>query len=212
MAAIYFTDKNASRQLETDGKEFEHGVINIMHGMFDKNKKHEIIDVGEDMDKKQGTDVIIDNIHVDFTLNFENKDNMPFIYDTMIDAGYGKTFCIGVRHGNEKKINFNEEAYVVGVTMPSYEYHDDVQQDKLYECFKKSINTIIRQIKDIREDYITTDMKKRKDEDVYHALEVNPKYNFKSKKHERLLKKYKEREAVQFTLNAESEETDDYEP
>ena len=164
-------DVRSKKQL---GSVFEDDFIQIVQSQF-KN----IEDVrGTELDKKQGTDFIYNKeIRIDVTLNFSEKDTMPFIFET-------KTFLIrdqelpvkiGIRHGNTHSgyTEFEIPVVVIGIDIDTETYL--TWQDPILENIDKKIDEIMINAIDAWLDYTTTDEEERKHL-FEQPLQVNRNY------------------------------------
>ena len=146
---------------ESNGKDFETVVGQTMTTYAKEHKSMGITvkDYTGDklVDKCEGTDFKIslremhdsvEYIRVDATLDFDNKDNMPFMYDTGIVAleyPDKKNFKIGIRIGNthNRFTEFNEPVVVIGVDCTPEEYKNN--ENIIESNLSRNIGKIIGQ-------------------------------------------------------------------
>lgn len=114
-------------------------------------------------DKEQGTDIILNSVRMDITMNFAQKDWMPFSFETDIPATITDNIKIGVRHGNSHKgyTEFKEPVIVIGVDMEPYTYR--LYEDEILDNIDKNIDNILIAATDAIQDYTTTDKEERKE-------------------------------------------------
>ena len=85
-------------------------IMSVKRGIINSDVN---VTVGTDDDTLRGTDLIIDDIRVDFTSNFSNKDHLTFTHESAIKTKLGKVL-FGIRTGNSR-VDFEEPVVVVGV-------------------------------------------------------------------------------------------------
>lgn len=150
---------------EQTGFEFESTTINVFEHKYKDSKTYKVVRyTGTLMDRHQGTDFTVGEIRFDPTLNFDNKNYMPFISDTEIEATPGYNFMMGVRHGNGHHGNyhgFEEPVVVIGLNMEASDYRRN--EDEIIENLKKNTDVIVEKAMDCLDDYQTTDPEERKD-------------------------------------------------
>ena len=174
----HFLNDNKS----TIGKEFEDLIYFYMCKIYNNAIRH----LGDDLDTKQGTDIEINEIRIDVTLNFSNKDYMPFVYETKIEAFPGEYFKIGIRHGNshynaEKKEHYNEfdkAVIVVGLDIRPKDYYlwDNVIIDNLSKDKYNKARKLVYEIEKAYDDYRFIDEQERIDYEIEHILKGNKDY------------------------------------
>lgn len=171
---------NAILEHRPTGHIFEDDFENaIVDAGFKKLKRH----IDTDLDINQGTDFTLGSLRIDPTLNFSEKDNMPFIFDTKIPAGAGTNFKIGVRHGNKHKPNdkkwsehyseFEQPVAVIGIDMNANMYR--MCQYEVLKNLQENADIILAMAESACEDYTTLDPEDRKDL-LAEPLQQNYKY------------------------------------
>ena len=157
------------------GYEFENDCIHAMNQSLQKidpkTKKIQtpVQKANAHADKAEGTDAFIgqgrSQIRVDFTLNFDNKQHMPFIKETDIPAlGTGENLKMGIRIGNahynsntnENYSEFNEPVIVIGVTCDPYDYVHNYS-NILEENVRKNAKKIIEEAMNCYVEYTETE-------------------------------------------------------
>ena len=128
-------DGIANRQTTQTGKDFEGDMISTLKKAFKDSKTFIITDTrGTEYDTKEGTDFMCRERRLDATINFKNKNNMPFIMETDIEAYPGFPFKIGIRHGNNhmgEYHGFEEPVVIIGIDIPPIiysNYEDDIKK------------------------------------------------------------------------------------
>jgi len=139
-------------------------------------------------DTKEGTDAFYymskKPLRIDFTLNFSNKDNMPFIYETDIPATNINNFKIGIRIGNtfNEHTSFKEPVIVIGVDLENYYENDNIIMSNMTKYAEKLMLIAC----DCYLDYTATTEDDR--EAIFDSdLKSNPKYT----EHEKTSEKFK---------------------
>lgn len=171
-------DSTMWKALHSDksGKEFESDMICALRHKFQDSRIYRIKNMGGTrMDKEEGTDFLCGEIRLDATMNFNDKDTMPFIADTGIPATRNQNFLVGVRHGNTYRgyKGFPQPVIVIGVDMDSHTYHQyDIE---IIENTQKHAEELMDFASDCLEDYLTVDPEERLD--LYRTpLRPNPSY------------------------------------
>lgn len=171
-------DSTMWKALHSDksGREFESDMICALRHKFQDSRIYRIKNMGGTrMDKEEGTDFLCGEIRLDATMNFNDKDTMPFIADTGIPATRNQNFLVGVRHGNTYRgyKGFPQPVIVIGVDMDSHTYHQyDIE---IIENTQKHAEELMDFASDCLEDYLTVDPKERLD--LYRTpLKPNPSY------------------------------------
>lgn len=105
---------------ETTGELFERAASIAMrqfvsYGVAHKNH------IGDELDRKEGCDLELNGVRIDFTHNFSHKDNMHTLHKEF-ETPYGN-IRIGVRFGNSHNgyTGFAKPVLVVGMDLTSYE-------------------------------------------------------------------------------------------
>ena len=153
------------------GYEFEKDTIWALR------KSHPTLEncIGTDLDKCEGTDFIHNSVRFDITLDFKNKDHMPFMIDTDIKVTQNDTMHMGVRIGNRHNgyTEFPEPVIILGLNMDSRTYKK--REDEIVDNLVKQADDIIMTANDVYLDYTTTDQDER--QDLFDLqLEVNKKF------------------------------------
>ena len=193
--AIYH-DQSSRRS----GSDFESDVYNALSKEF-KIEKH----IGDDMDKNEGTDFTHGELRIDTTLDFVNKDHMPFVCDTGITATSCHNFKMGIRIGNSHKgfHEFPEPVVVIGLDMDTREYRK--WQDVIEESLVKHAKQIMFAANDVYLDYTTTD-KEEREELFEQPLKTNRAFHEPDKLSER----YKELNELQYSVKTKNKGDDQY--
>ena len=171
-------DSTMWKALHSDvtGKEFETDMIGALRHQFQDSRIYRIRNMGGTrMDKEEGTDFLCGEIRLDATMNFSDKDTMPFIADTGIPATKMQNFLVGVRHGNTYRgyTGFPQPVIVIGVDMDSYTYHQC--DNEVIANAEKHAEELMDFASDCLEDYLTVDAEERLD--LYRTpLRPNPSY------------------------------------
>lgn len=173
--------------LSTVGSEFEDDIIAVLKQKYPKNFTAQ---TGTRLDKEQGTDAIFkmgsDEIRMDVTTNFKNKDMMPFIHETDIPATRipPSFFKVGVRVGNSYAggKEFETPVMVVGIDLDeisgasslghSYGIHDE----ELIDNMEKHAGDIMTAVMTVYEDYGTPSPEDREDYGVESVIKPNSKF------------------------------------
>lgn len=167
-------DKYASGQ-NTYGEEFEQEVISIAKHKLGHYKTYKVTDTSKTKDDiEQGTDFIVNDIRIDATLNFDEKDNMPYIHKTDILAYRGHPFYTGIRTGNNHKGQYNEfkePVIVIGCNVSAAEYRQWAYV--ISDSIQDNIQELIDIAADDLYDFETTDPEDRPD---ISYLKPNPRY------------------------------------
>lgn len=155
----------------SQGNDFEDQMAMSLSQAYPKN----IIKVtGTDLDKKQGTDIVYKTrsteIRMDPTLNFDHKDNTPFMCETDLKLpGTDHNILLGIRLGNSHKGRFNEfdkPVVVIGVNMDAEEFRN-TYSNKMYDEFASRRNTdfpydLMEKVEEVYNDYMTTQDRDKK--------------------------------------------------
>lgn len=153
------------------GNEFEDQMAMSLSQAYPKN----IIKVtGTDLDIKQGTDIVYKTksteIRMDATLNFDHKDNTPFMCETDLKLpGTDHNILLGIRLGNSHKGRFNEfdkPVVVIGVNMDAEEFRN-TYSNKMYDEFASKRNAdfpydLMEKVEEAYNDYMTTQDRDKK--------------------------------------------------
>ena len=161
---------------EPAGSDFESDMISALKDGLSQNEVYRITSMkGTILDKQQGTDFLCGKMRLDATMNFFDKDHMPFIAATGIPAIPGYNFFIGIRHGNSYKgyTGFQQPVVVIGVDMDPYTYgqHDN----EIFASIKQNALKLMKSAKICLLDYLMQDPEQRK-QLRYHPLRENPQY------------------------------------
>lgn len=197
---------------ESAGKSFESDMIAKARAVMGPNRITSV--TGTKLDKEEGTDFTTFDItdikaenkadtknykrmkmelRMDATLNFSNKKNMPFCYETEFPCTQFHNFQIGIRIGttyqdeNTKKYvyhEFEKPVIVIGIDADEGEYFQ--QYDIIQENLKKYMPDLILAASDCYQDFITMNPNYRKDLES-SDLKPNPNYRMN-----RNCKKYNE--------------------
>ena len=158
------------------GTEFETDMVDMLSDVFQNSRVYKIRKTtGTIADTKEGTDFFCGEIRLDATMDFRDKDFMPFVADTGIPATEIQNFLVGVRHGNSHRgyQGFPEPVVVIGVNMDPSTYHQ--YENLVMDNAKRHATELMDFASDCLEDYITTDPTERKD--LYRTvLRPNPRY------------------------------------
>lgn len=168
---------------EPVGKTFEKDFCRLMI----KHDFEIIPTVKTKEDTERGTDLIMKGfdesnenayMRIDVTLDFSNKDNMPFIYDTGVSATPYETYKMGIRIGNtnEGHKNFKDPVVVIGIDMLPHEFKKwqtrIIERLEANQCNK--LFYLLDLARDAYEDY-TKCGEERKDL-IEKPLRKNPRY------------------------------------
>lgn len=145
-------------------------------------------------------------LRIDATLNFSNKKNMPFCYETEYPCTQWHNFQIGIRTGvtyldkNTKKHvyhEFEKPVVVIGIDAAEGEYYQ--QYDIIQENLEYHMPDLIQAASDCYQDFITMNPNYRKDLEG-SKLKPNPSYHMN-----RNCKKYREMINMRNKMDAEGE-------
>lgn len=156
------------------GKEFEDSVIFALKETFKNNKTYNIVNyTGTDQDIKEGTDFTCGGIRFDATTNFSEKNNMPWIMDTGLDATPFHNFQLGIRNHNNRKA-FPAPVIVLGIDIDPYTYN--IYSEYIENKLQEHAQELMYMANDCLDDYQITDPEERKDMDIQPILKQNPDY------------------------------------
>jgi hypothetical protein len=153
------------------GKDFEDDVIEILKSKFSNIKTCS----DTSLDAKEGTDFIYNQLRVDLTLNFDEKEFMPFEFTTDVPAILSQNFKIGIRHGNSHNnyTEFETPVVVIGINMDAATYKANKYQ--ILNNVRNHAEDIIYAATDAYLDYISTEKEDR--ETLFSApLKTNDRY------------------------------------
>lgn len=185
------------------GNEFEDGFVFATKKAFKDSKVYKVKNLtGTNVDYTEGTDLMIGEIRIDPTINFDNKDYMPFVADTGIVAVGRQTWQMGVRHGNSHKgyQEFKEPVVVIGLNMSAQEYR--ANEDAILESLEKNAEDLMVKADDCLLDYTTTDSYERLD---LYDTPLKPNSNYKEPK--RIGDRYKAYNNINRFLTEDSDDT-----
>lgn len=113
---------------------------------------------GSPDDIEQGTDIIINDLRLDVTTDFFDKDNVALPIDTNIIAFDYTTYQLCVRTGNSYKggQKFTHPVIVIGIPCDSGNYTRRVQ-DLMAETLEQHMETLLLMADDLRMFYETRD-------------------------------------------------------
>lgn len=211
---------------DPSGKSFESDMIAKASAVMGKNR---VISVtGTRMDTEEGTDFttfdVVDlkvenspdtekrervkmELRMDATLNFSNKQHMPFCYETEFPCSLSHNFQIGIRIGvsykdketqKYKYHDFEKPVVVIGIDAEAGEYNQ--QYDTIQKNLLKYMPDLILAASDCYQDFITMNPNYRKDLEGSN-LEPNPYYHMN-----RNCKKYREMVIMRNKMDAEGED------
>ena len=162
------------RSDQSVGTDFEQLVIFVLKQKFKYIKSYKITDhTGTKLDKEQGTDFTCGEIRFDATTNFSEKNNMPWIKDTELEATPFKNFMLGIRNHNNKQ-PFEQPVVIIGLDVEPREYH--LYEDLIEENLKKHAKELINQASECLDDYQAADEKTRQELGIETVLTKNPEY------------------------------------
>jgi hypothetical protein len=133
------------------GKTFETEFFGTLAVAINKNGVDSIVStIDSDLDKFFGTDAIFDDIRIDFTSDFSNKDHMKFVSKNSIKTRFGN-IMFGVRTGNNVA-EFDEPVVVVGIDMFAGAMRTNM--DAFFEAVQKNATEIMDNIVNVFFDFL----------------------------------------------------------
>jgi len=175
-AAMHITTDNIEDVTDDDnpdlpaGQRFENILIRKMIAGMPNGKFKKI----PEMDRHKGTDLIYKNFRIDFTMNFADKDHMPFIMDSGIAATKDQNYQLGIRLGNSHRNKARKECYtefdkptiIIGITLPPSQL--DSSKTELESYMVHQAPDLIEQAMKFYKDYTESQQKTN--------MTINPKY------------------------------------
>ncbi len=143
------------------GAEFED---DFEEALFTRNPKEKLTKTrGTELDKNEGTDFFHQGLRLDTTLDFSNKDTMPYVFDSKIPATGFQNFQIGIRHGNKHNgyTEFPEPVVVIGLDMEPYLYR--LNKYEIMKNITAHADEIFRSAEDAYVDYTSNTLEDRED-------------------------------------------------
>ena len=149
---------NRGVQLDSAGQMLEADFLGILSKKYKKLESR----IGSLTDKHEGTDFVLNDVRIDTTLQFSNKDFMPFIYETKIPATPYENFTMGIRIGNSHNgyTEFPKPVVVIGLDMTPHEYK--VWENVIEDNLTRYADDIIITITDV---YLTYTLQEEEDRD-----------------------------------------------
>lgn len=159
----------------TVGSEFEADFLEILSKKYKKLESR----IGSLTDKHEGTDFVLNDVRIDTTLQFSNKNFMPFIYETKIPATPHENFTMGIRIGNSHNgyTEFPKPVVVIGLDMTPHEY--DVWENVIEDNLTRYADDIILTITDV---YLTYTSQEEEDRNGLAIPCLTPNKNYKQPK------------------------------